>query len=221
MPIVSCPTCGKRYEVADNQLGSSVHCADCARAFVAEKPAASVPPPRSDLVSDERYDDERRPRRRERYEPHRGGLVMAMGIVSILVGGIGLVTGILAWIWGNEDLKKMDAGIMDPEGRSNTQLGKVLGMVGTILHVGGLAVGLCVFFVLPVLFGIAMFGAVSSMPPPPMPATSKSSTSPPIPMPPTAPKGPVGPRGTPKSTKKKTSMFVPSRTVDYLPPRCA
>ena len=34
---------------------------------------------------------------------------------------------------GNSDLKKMDAGVMDPEGRSNTQIGKILGIVGTVL----------------------------------------------------------------------------------------
>lgn len=199
MPTVSCPTCGKRYEVSDDQVGSSVHCSDCARAFVAEKPAAAAPSRRTDMAFNDRYDDERAPLRRQRYEPHRGGLIMAMGIVSILVGGIGLVTGILAWVWGNEDLKKIDAGVMDPEGRSNTQLGKVLGMVGTLIHSIGLVIGVC-FFLGWIVFGIAMIGAISAIPTGPMPATKKSSV-------PVMPDKTRPSKNKTKPTKKKTSMF--------------
>jgi hypothetical protein len=36
---------------------------------------------------------------------------------------------------GSSDLKEMDAGIMDPEGRGNTKGGMICGIVGCILTV--------------------------------------------------------------------------------------
>lgn len=212
MPTVSCPTCGQRHEVADTQLGVSIQCSDCARAFVAEKPAAARSPS-ADLAFADRPAGEGKSRRRSEWvEAHRGGMIMAMGIVSILIGGIGLVTGILAWVWGNEDLKKMDAGIMDPEGRSNTQLGKVLGMVGTILHAFGLIIGLlsvCLFVLIPLVF---VASAVSVMP------TNMTA----VPQSGKAPQKSAPSQSTPsKKEKKKTTYLIPQRTVDYLPPRMA
>jgi hypothetical protein len=62
--------------------------------------------------------------------PHRGGLILALGILSFVIAGI--LTGIPAWVMGSGDLKKMDAGIMDPQGRGLTQAGRILGMVCTI-----------------------------------------------------------------------------------------
>jgi len=57
----------------------------------------------------------------------------------LVFGIIGLVAcmplGIVAWVMGNGDLKKMDAGTMDPEGRSNTNVGRILGMISTILAI--------------------------------------------------------------------------------------
>jgi|GEM_PF-1615248 hypothetical protein len=147
MPSVTCPTCGNKLQVTAEELGGSIHCQDCARSFRAEDTGGAPPKPaRTDLVREESFERERPSRRH--YEPHRGGMIVAFGVVGILVGGVGFVTGILAWIWGNEDLKKMDAGVMDPAGRSNTQLGKVLGMIGTILHAISLVIGLlfmCLF----------------------------------------------------------------------------
>ncbi|MDX2130942.1 MAG: DUF4190 domain-containing protein [Planctomycetota bacterium] len=63
--------------------------------------------------------------------PHRGTLVLVMGILGLVVC---VICGILAWMWGKEDLKAIDAGQMDPAGRSLTQVGKILGMVSVILN---------------------------------------------------------------------------------------
>jgi hypothetical protein len=87
---------------------------------------------------DEYEDDDDRPARRERphYErDHRGGMILAFGIVGITTFTcfLGLVFGILAWVMGNNDLKAMESGEMDPEGKSLTQAGKVCGMIGAIL----------------------------------------------------------------------------------------
>ncbi|MDG1510278.1 MAG: hypothetical protein P8R31_01190 [Mariniblastus sp.] len=65
-------------------------------------------------------------------QPHRGGLILGLGIASILCN-VCLIPGVLAWILGKQDMRKINQGIMDPEGRSMTQAGMVIGMVITIL----------------------------------------------------------------------------------------
>ena len=50
-----------------------------------------------------------------------------------------------AWIMGSGDMKKMEEGVMDPEGKSNTQVGKILGIVATILLAINVVVALMVF----------------------------------------------------------------------------
>lgn len=94
-----------------------------------------------DRYEDDHNDDRDRPRRRERrdYElAHRGGLILALGIIGLVACG---PVGIAAWIMGNNDLKAMEAGQMDPEGRQLTQVGKILGMVATILIIVGFCIG--------------------------------------------------------------------------------
>jgi hypothetical protein len=70
--------------------------------------------------------------------PHRGGLILALGILAFVLCGI--FTAIPAWIMGNSDLKAMDAGQMDPSGRGLTQAGKIFGMIAILLNVVGLVV---------------------------------------------------------------------------------
>lgn len=73
-------------------------------------------------------------------EPHRAGLVLALGIVSLVMTVacpvIGLPCGITAWSMGTSDLAQMDAQTMDPDGRGTTNAGRLCGIFGTIL--GGL-----------------------------------------------------------------------------------
>jgi hypothetical protein len=67
--------------------------------------------------------------------------VLALGIASLVLGSmcmtavIGLPLGIIAWVIGYRDLRKMRAGIMDPEGKGNTQGGYICGIIGTVLNV--------------------------------------------------------------------------------------
>ena len=63
--------------------------------------------------------------------PHRGTLILVLGILSLV--GCGFFTGIPAVIMGGGDLKKMDAGQMDPEGRQLTNIGRILGIVSLVL----------------------------------------------------------------------------------------
>jgi hypothetical protein len=65
-------------------------------------------------------------------KPHRGTLILVLGILGIVLCG---PLGIAAWIMGNGDLKEINAGAMDPSGRSNTNAGRICGIIGTILMV--------------------------------------------------------------------------------------
>jgi hypothetical protein len=83
-------------------------------------------------------------------KPHRGTLILVLGILSLVVCG---PLGIAAWVMGSGDLKEMDAGTMDPSGRGITQAGKICGIIGTILLIVAL-----------IVFGIAfMFGFASAL----------------------------------------------------------
>lgn len=63
-------------------------------------------------------------------KPHRGTLVLVLGILGIVSC---FPLGIAAWVMGKRDLKEMDAGTMDASGRGNTNAGRICGMIGTLL----------------------------------------------------------------------------------------
>jgi uncharacterized protein YbaR (Trm112 family) len=74
-------------------------------------------------------------------EPHRGSLVLTLGILSIVLPffccpPLGLAMGVVGWIMGLSDLRKMRANAMDREGYGTTQAGFVCGIIGTVI--GGL-----------------------------------------------------------------------------------
>ena len=65
-------------------------------------------------------------------KPHRGTLILVLGILSLVACG---PLGIAAWIMGNGDLKEMDAGAMDPSGRSTTNAGRICGIISSTVTV--------------------------------------------------------------------------------------
>jgi len=79
--------------------------------------------------------------------PHRGGLILALGILGIVCC---FICGIVAWVMGNGDLKEMAASRMDPSGQGLTQAGKICGMVSVILQIIGF-----VIWLLFMSFGVA------------------------------------------------------------------
>jgi hypothetical protein len=85
-------------------------------------------------------------------KPHRGVLILVLGILSLV--GCGIFTGIPAWIMGNGDLKQIDAGTMDATGRGMTNAGRILGMISVILMVVGIVV-VVLLMMLGVLAGVA------------------------------------------------------------------
>ena len=69
--------------------------------------------------------------------PHRGGIILALGIGGLVCC---FICGIIAWVMGNNDLKEMAAGRMDPSGQGMTQAGKICGMISVILQIIGLII---------------------------------------------------------------------------------
>lgn len=90
-------------------------------------------------------------------KPHRGGVVLALGILGILCC---FICGIIAWVMGNGDMREMDAGRMDPSGRGLTQAGKICGMISVILVIVGIVIQ-----IIMILLGGGMlfFGASRGM----------------------------------------------------------
>jgi hypothetical protein len=84
--------------------------------------------------------------------PHRGTTILVLGILSVVTCQ---PLGIFAWVMANADLREMTAGRMDPSGRSNTEVGRILGIVGTVLF--GLTLFVAALWLLGVvaLFGLA------------------------------------------------------------------
>jgi len=118
-------------------------------------------------------------------EPHRGGLILTLGIISIVIGlpfsaccqGFGLVfavagiaLGITAWVLGQRDLKKIDTQAMDPRGRATVQAGRICGIVGTSLSIVGAIIGIAIVVVYSIFLFGAMRGGPGGPPPPPPPA---------------------------------------------------
>ncbi len=110
---------------------------------------------------DDDDDDDDRPRRRSRrgsgrgyVEPHRGGMILAFAIIGWVA--FWPLT-IVAWVMGNGDMQAIDSGRMDPEGRSMTNTGRILGMIGTILGIVGVVVACLIW----VLFVAAIGGAAA------------------------------------------------------------
>ena len=86
-------------------------------------------------------------------KPHRGGAILALGIIGIVVC---FITGIIAWVMGSNDLKEMDAGMRDKSGYSLTKAGMICGIIGVILAV------LSVFWVVFVVGLSSVLGVLGS-----------------------------------------------------------
>jgi len=65
-------------------------------------------------------------------KPHRAGTILTLGIIGLIICG---PLCIAAWLMGDNDIREMDAGIMDKSGRSTTSTGRSLGVLGSILWI--------------------------------------------------------------------------------------
>lgn len=94
--------------------------------------------------------------------PHRGAVILVLGILSFFVPCGGLVMAIIAWMLANTDLARMSNGEMDPEGRGLTQAGKILGIVNVALTVVGVVIWLFWMVVIVGIMGAAAAGAAGA-----------------------------------------------------------
>ena len=90
-------------------------------------------------------------------QSHKGPMILIFGILGLIVC---FPLGIVAWVMGNADLKEMDAGTMDPEGRSLTQAGKILGIIGTLMATLGF---ILVFIMLAIALILPAVASSSSL----------------------------------------------------------
>jgi hypothetical protein len=172
MPMeVACPSCGVKLGIPEEFIGKQVRCAACSTVFEAmldslpaiHQPLPSELPQRQppqhvehDAVPgervhdeyDENYDrDEDWESRRIRRDlaPHRGSLILGLGVGSVVgsalaipccaLPAITIPLGAVSWIMGASDLRKIDAGDMDPDGRGNTKAGYICGIIGLVLGI--------------------------------------------------------------------------------------
>ncbi len=65
-----------------------------------------------------------------RYQASKSGTVLTFGILSLALCGL---FGPFAWSMGAGELRRIDAGEVDPGGRGSAQAGMICGMIATIL----------------------------------------------------------------------------------------
>jgi len=200
--IVSCPECRRALQVPEDFFGRTVQCPDCKHMFAATPPDAPiaitsvqaepspaavpavVPPSQGALApraERQRYDDDdddrddmRIGRRLDSGGPDRGGIILALGIVSLVLAFfsfviyflpiwlIPLVTGIFGWVMGHRDLRAIR------EGRIQ-QSGHVLTLVGMILSIVGVGISICVMVFscgILAVFALMFIGIAANAPPP-------------------------------------------------------
>src|ERR1019366_809601 len=164
--IITCPACQRKLQVPEAVFGKMVQCPECRHQFVAEAPPdpafapPSRPPPPALPPEDpprrrraEEGDDdfaERRPIRATVY-PHRGTVILTLGIMSLVIPCVAIICGPIAWSMANSDLAEMRAGRMDPDGEGIVQAGRILGMIAL-----GLLALVALFYC--GIFGIAVLG---------------------------------------------------------------
>ena len=80
--------------------------------------------------------------------PHRGAIILVLGILSFLVC---FILGIVAWVMANSDLKAMRMGTMDPSGEGLTKAGKIIAIISIVLNIISIIIMLAVF-----VFGVGL-----------------------------------------------------------------
>ena len=154
-----CQNCQKTLRVADEFAGKKARCPNCQTILLVESdtetvepiavkpPVASAPQPpaygqtgtpsASPFATGNPYSSPaqasqyRTPtRRHSRGEPHRGGLVLGLGIGAMVCCP---PVGIFPLIIGLRDLKAMEKGRMDNEGHGLTLAGTIMGGIMTAL----------------------------------------------------------------------------------------
>ena len=127
-----CETCGKLLRTGPENAGRGAKCPGCGDilAVPLSHPAGNAdfrPPTFDEAIA-----------RGGHVAPHRGGIILAFGILSWATC---FLFGVAAWAMGAEDLQAMRTGEMDNSGEAVTRAGMYLGLANVI-------------FILLVLLGI-------------------------------------------------------------------
>lgn len=159
MPVtITCPHCRKQLQMQEAHLGKQVRCPACQKAFAAEASEEEVPDVRVFEVPEERSPVAARASKRREEEgsldfteksksrgrsgeaadrkPHRGALILVLGLLGFFLAGCplaGWILGGLAMKMGAKDVYEMAFGRMDRSGQGMTQVGKIFGMVTVVL----------------------------------------------------------------------------------------
>jgi hypothetical protein len=193
---VQCPDCKHAFVAQSPEAAVQITSTTAAPSAPAPKPAApkaaappdapevwEEPPTRAEKRrrmerddDDDDLDDSRIGRRTSRGDPDRGGVILALGIVSLVLAFfsfmlyilpiwlIPLVCGIFGWVLGQRDLKAMKAGTMDSRNQVLTLVGMILSIVGV-----GISACVAVFSCGMMAFLGIIFGIAANAPPPPGP----------------------------------------------------
>jgi hypothetical protein len=82
---------------------------------------------------------------------HRGGMLLGLGLISLLgalaglplgffcfpIGVLVLALSLPTWLMARDDLRAMRVGVMDSSGRGSTKVAWVLGILSTLLAIAG------------------------------------------------------------------------------------
>jgi hypothetical protein len=125
--IASCSSCQAQFQVSSELVGKQGRCPQCQATFTiggaAQSPnpdprqPGSVPHPQQPFYGAHGAG---------MMEPHRGGTILALGLIGFFLF---VPLCIVAVVMGKADLKKMDAGLMDPSGRGSTNAGVILSWI--------------------------------------------------------------------------------------------
>ena len=89
-------------------------------------------------------------------KPPNGTLILVFGILSLVIC---MPAGVVPWVMGNQAIREIKAGIMDPREEGLVQGGRICGMVAAILFIL-VVVFYCGIFGL--IFGLGAAGAAGS-----------------------------------------------------------
>jgi hypothetical protein len=145
--VITCPACGRSN---DRDARRCYHCGERLTTSPSRSRSRSRYPDRDDYDDDHGY----RHRRRDT-EPHRAGMVLAMGIISLVgiavIWGVPIIFGIIGWVMGQTDLRKMRNNQRDSDGQGMTKAGGVCSIIGTLLN--GAMILFCCGFIGFVIWG--------------------------------------------------------------------
>lgn len=142
-----CPGCRNRLRVPDEHAGKQAQCPECLQISqvpylsVDGQPLADEPPvvaagpgpdPRLGPGNPYAPHQATSPPAVGYLRPHRGTLLLVLGVVSICCP-CGHLLGIVPIVMANADLAAMARGEMDPSGSGLTQAARILGIIALVL----------------------------------------------------------------------------------------